>query len=171
MYSQRNNSYNQFCGFDFVRSHILRYVSSRGVKINKMPEFYVLFARKINTIAEFFMIFAWNAHILHHNCPKNIFKNIFRGEGARAFRSHPPPMVDSMWLRTGLWNERDVSDAAVDALMQLHLAITDEERPCFTNWWRSVNAANGLRHRHTLKLNPAALEALRGWLYTMSRSV
>jgi len=28
-------------------------------KINKMPEFYMILARKINKIPEFYMIFAW----------------------------------------------------------------------------------------------------------------
>ena len=41
-----------------------------------MPEFFVIFARKINKISEFYMIFA---RILHNNCPKNIFPELLGG--------------------------------------------------------------------------------------------
>ena len=40
-------------------------------KINKIPEYYIISARK-------------NAGIFHNNCPKNIFPEFFVGGGARA---------------------------------------------------------------------------------------
>jgi len=57
------------------------------LKISKMPEFYMILARKNYKIPEFlwylsekftkFLNFTWflpeNAQILHENCPKNIF--------------------------------------------------------------------------------------------------
>jgi len=54
------------------------------------------FARKINKIPEFYMIFARkNARIFHNNCPKNIFFSNFRG--ARA----PPPFSYACLQLTG----------------------------------------------------------------------
>ena len=46
----------------------------------------MIFARKIYKIPEFYMIFARkNARILHNNCPKNISSRILGG-GARLLR-------------------------------------------------------------------------------------
>jgi len=61
------------------------------LKINKMPEFYVILARKIIKIPDFFLIFTRkinkfpnftrflpeNDRILHNDCPKNIFPDFF----------------------------------------------------------------------------------------------
>ena len=48
-------------------------------KINKMPEFYIIFARKINKIPEFYMIYARKINKMPDFtwfCPKNIFPNL-----------------------------------------------------------------------------------------------
>jgi len=43
------------------------------LKICKVPEFYMILARKIIKIPEFYDICPKNARILHNNFPKNIF--------------------------------------------------------------------------------------------------
>jgi len=50
------------------------------------------FARKIYKVPEFYMIFARkNARILHNNCPTNIFPN-FRGEAHAPSAPLLPPV-------------------------------------------------------------------------------
>jgi len=46
-----------------------------------MPEFYMILSRKINKILEFYTIFARNARTLHNNCPKKFFSRFFFGGG------------------------------------------------------------------------------------------
>jgi len=72
-----------------VRAYIRAYISQRWRwqdilvrdyvwKLNKMPEFYMIFARKINKIPEFYTTFARKSvRILHYACPKNIFRDFF----------------------------------------------------------------------------------------------
>ena len=55
-------------------------------KLAKYPNF-VLFAQKINKIPEFYIIFA---RILHNNCPKNIFPRLFWGGGGGGTCPLPP---------------------------------------------------------------------------------
>ena len=58
------------------------------------PTFYDIYPKKINKIPEFYMIFARkNARILHNNCPKKIFSRFFFGGGAHAL---PAPVYTPM---------------------------------------------------------------------------
>jgi len=61
------------------------------LRINKIPEFYIIFARKNNKIPEFY---TWhlpqNARILHYIWPKNILFRFFWGKGAGQ-RPSPSP--------------------------------------------------------------------------------
>ena len=56
----------------FLREKLAKYPTFYDIcrKVNKIPEFYMLFARK-------------NGKILHNNCPKNIFPDFFRGGGRK----------------------------------------------------------------------------------------
>ena len=61
-------------------------------KIIKMPEFLWYLREKINKIPTFYMTFARkNARILHDNCPKNIFRFLFCGGGGHV----PSPVAVS----------------------------------------------------------------------------
>ena len=62
------------------------------LKKNKMPKFYIIFARKINKFLECYTIFAPNARILHDNRPNNIFFRNLGGICPHALLS-PTPMV------------------------------------------------------------------------------
>jgi len=64
-------------------------------KINKIPEFYIIFARKSNKIPELYTHLPENAQMLSYVWPKNILGDFFFGGGGR---STPFPNLLRLWL-------------------------------------------------------------------------
>jgi len=107
---------------------------------------FMIFARKIYKIPEFYMIFARkNARILHNNCPKNIF---FRNLGARALL---PPVSYAYgplcpWLclcRTEQW--RKSPDGEYDEESSVWISGTGNERQ--TSKWKDWDGRRRRRRR------------------------
>jgi len=103
---------------DLIYSSSLRYErSAREVKINKVPEFYIIFATKSNKIPKFYTRhLPENARILHYVWPKKFFPGFcfFWGEGvgqppssvsyAYGWAPGPPPAKSGPGPRDELWS-------------------------------------------------------------------
>ena len=92
-------------------------------KISKIPEFLMIFARKNYKIPEFYMIFA---RILHNNCPKNIFPEVW--EHVRTLMP-PPRLICLCFGQIGM--------AATRGNGYVYLTCWDPERGggyCRTRW-------------------------------------
>jgi len=83
-------------------------------KNRKIPQFFMIFARKVNKISEFHVISPQNSRILRNNCPKNIFPESWeKGGGGTCplpLTPTPTPMLRQWWL---MWTDEDLSSQRV----------------------------------------------------------